>query len=69
MSELEGLGMRELFEEKRSLETVIQRLALSMPRGADWLTGEFAPAGPIMRERYLSHGHKVGLWVMRGWPT
>ena len=59
MSELEGLGMRELFEEKRSLETVIQRMALSMSRGADWLIGEFAPAGPIMRERDLSYCHKI----------
>jgi len=59
MSELEGLGMRELLEEKRSLETMIQRMALSMSRGADWLIGEFAPAGPIMRERDLSYCHKV----------
>jgi hypothetical protein len=59
MGELEDLGMRELFEEKRSLEASIQRMALSVPRGADWLTRESASAGPIMRERCLRRYHKI----------
>jgi hypothetical protein len=59
MSELDSLGMRTLLEEKRALEAMIQRMALSMSRGADWLIGEFAPGGPIMRERDLSYCHKV----------
>lgn len=59
MGELNGLGMRPLLEEKRALEMMIQRMALSMSRGADWLISEFAPDGPIMRERDLSFCHKV----------
>ena len=59
MNEIDKLGVRELLEEKRALEAMIQRMAVSMSRGADWLISEFGPRGPIMRERDLSYCHKV----------
>ncbi len=56
---IDELGVRELLDEKRALEGMIQRMELAMTRGANWLIGEFAPHGPIMRERDLSYCHKV----------
>lgn len=53
------LGIRDLLDEKRALEAAIQHTSVAMARGADWLIGQFAPAGPIMRERDLSYCHKV----------
>lgn len=59
MSTLDTLTVRELLDEKRALQNMIERTSISMTRGADWLISEFAPAGPIMRERDLSYCHKV----------
>ncbi|NLE43869.1 MAG: hypothetical protein GX620_04025 [Chloroflexi bacterium] len=59
MSEISRLGVRELLDEKRALEAMIERMSVSMARAADWLISEFAPAGPIMREHNLSYCHKV----------
>ena len=59
MNEIDKLDVRELWEERRALEAMIRRVAVAMSRGANWLIGEFAPAGPIMREPDLSYCHKV----------
>ena len=59
MSAIDTLTVRELLDEKRALQGMIERTSIAMTRGADWLISEFAPAGPIMRERDLSYCHKV----------
>ena len=59
MNEIDRLNARELLEEKRALEAMIPPMETSMSRGADWLVSEFAPEGPIMRERDLSYCHKA----------
>ncbi len=59
MKAVQSMGLRELLEERRALEAMIARLEVSMTRGANWLISEFAPSGPIMRERDVSYCHKV----------
>ena len=55
----DGLGTRELLEERRALLAVIGRMDRSISKAADWLIGRFAPHGPIMAKRDLSYCHKV----------
>lgn len=59
MKAIQSMGLRELLEEKRALEAMIARMEVPMTRGANWLISEFAPAGPIMREKDVSYCHKV----------
>jgi len=56
---IDGIGTRELLEERRSLLAVTGRMERSICRAADWLIGRFAPQGPIMGKRDLSYCHKV----------
>ncbi len=58
MSEIDKLAIRNLLEERNALRGIIPRMRTAMSRGSDWLVGEFAPTGPIMRERDLSYCHK-----------
>jgi len=59
MSEIDTLTVRQLLDEKRALTDSIDRMTIAMAQGASWLVSEFAPDGPIMRERDLSYCHKV----------
>ncbi len=56
---IQGLGHRELLDERRALRAMIGQMETSISRGADWLVRRLAPYGPIMRERDLSYCHKV----------
>jgi hypothetical protein len=55
VNEISTPGGRELLEKKRAVGPMVQRRAVSMARGADWLLSEFTSAGPMMRERDLSY--------------
>ena len=52
-------GAAVLLDERRALRYMIPRMEESMRRGAQWLKSQFAPNGPIMKERDLSFCHKV----------
>ena len=53
------LDYATLLDEIDILKSMIRRMDRAMARGADWLVSQFAPRGPIMRERCVSYCHKV----------
>ncbi|MBM4078078.1 MAG: hypothetical protein FJ278_00140 [Planctomycetes bacterium] len=59
MGAIVKLDYAELLDEIEALKAMIRRIDRSMARAADWLVSEFAPDGPIMRERNVSYCHKV----------
>ncbi|MGQ9730613.1 MAG: hypothetical protein ACUVX8_04995 [Candidatus Zipacnadales bacterium] len=59
MKALKQMDLWMLQEEQRALVETIERTTLGLTRGANWLISEFAPTGPIMRERDVSYCHKV----------
>ena len=54
-----NLDYGTLLDEIDILKGMIRRMDRAMARGADWLVSQFAPRGPIMRERCVSYCHKV----------
>jgi hypothetical protein len=59
MKAIQQMDLPALQEEQRALEVMIQRTSLAMTRGANWLTSQFGPNGPIMRDHDVSYCHKV----------
>lgn len=54
-----NLEYTTVLDEIDVLERLIARMNDSLARGAAWLVSQFAPGGPIMRERCVSYCHKV----------
>lgn len=59
MQAIQSLSTRELLDEKRALEAMIARMEVAMTKAANYLISQFAPNGPIMREKDVSYCHKV----------
>lgn len=59
MRAIPTMDLRELLEERRSLDMMTMRMDIAMIKAANWLISQFAPRGPIMSVRDLSYCHKA----------